>query len=128
MSVDADIDPTLDLWGFTASDLQSNIVIGDDAITGTLHFIDDYSSAFVAPEDSGNYLCIHCEVPEVEGVTITVEVVNGTSGPVTLDADGTIVLRIADKSLQTVEVVASKSGYDPVTKEFDLTGLTCEAE
>lgn len=72
----------------------------------------------------GNYLAIHAEVPGLEDAVITVKVTN----PVTLDDDGIAVLRIADKSSQTVTVVASKEGYDSVTRVFDLSELDCEAE
>lgn len=66
-------------------------------------------------------MAIHCEA-NVPGATIVVTVTN----PVTLDPDGDIVLKIRDKSTQTVKVVASKDGYSSVTKVFGLTGLTCE--
>lgn len=70
---------------------------------------------------SGNYLVIHCTVND--GTPITVEVVGGTSGPRQLDTDGIIVLRIANKDTQSVQVVAGS-----VTKTYSLTGLTCESE
>lgn len=126
LEVDADIDDSVDLFGKSASDLQSSIVVGDDAITGTLKYIADYSAAFSGDEASGNYIAIHCEVPDEDGVTITCEVVNGFHGPVTLDEDGILVARIADKSTQTIKVVASKQGYDSVTKTYSLTGLTVQ--
>lgn len=122
LTVDVDIDPTENLFGYTVDELQSDVVIGDDAITGTLKYIDDYSTAFGPNEDSGNYLAIHASVPDVEGVTITVTVTN----PSVLDADGICVLRIADKSSQTITVVASKEGYNDVTKTYSLSGLTVE--
>lgn len=114
----------MDLFGKTVSDLQSNVAIGDSAITGTLKYVADYSSAFGGDLSSGNYIAIHAEVPGVDGVTITVKVTN----PVTLDEDGIAVLRIADKSTQTITVVASKEGCESVTKVYTLTGLTCLAE
>lgn len=120
LTVDVDIDPTENLFGYTVDELQSDVAIGDDAITGTLKYIDDYSTAFGPGEDSGNYIAIHASVPDVEDVTITVTVTN----PSVLDADGICVLRIADKSTQTITVVASKEGYASVTKEYDLSGLT----
>lgn len=73
---------------------------------------------------SGNYLVIHADVPDTTGATITVKVTN----PVTLDADGIAVLRIADKDSQTVTVVASKEGYESVTKVYDLSGLSTQSE
>ena len=125
LSVDSDIATTEDFWGKSVTDLQSGITVGASAITGTLKYIADYSSAFGTGEDSGNYLALHCAVPGEDDVTITVEVVGGTHGPSTLDDDGLIVCRIADKSTQTIKVVASKTNYTTVTKTYSLTGLTC---
>lgn len=120
MSVDADISDSLDLFGYTVSDLQEDVVVGESSISGTLNYIDDYSSAFGPGLDSGNYIVLHAEVPDVEGVTITVTVTN----PSVLDEDGIAVLRIADKSSQTITIVASKEGYEDVTKVYSLTELT----
>lgn len=125
---DADISDDVDLFGKSASDLEENIVVGMSGITGTLKYVDDYSSAFGGDLASGHYLALHYSTPGVEGATITVEVVNGTSGPVTLDPDGLHIARIADKSTQTIRVVASKEGYESVTKVYSLTGLTLNAE
>ena len=122
LTVDANIASDEDLFGLTVDDLQENIVISGNAITGTLKYVDDYSTAFSGEEASGNYLAIHAEVPGVEGVTLTVTVTN----PSTLDEDGICVCRIRDKSTQTITVVASKEGYESVSKVFTLTGLTCE--
>lgn len=112
-----------DLLGKTADDLQENIVIGRNlAITGTLKYVDDYSSAFGTGEDSGNYIAIKFESDD--DAIITAEVVNGVHGPVTLDEDGILVARIADKSSQTLKIVASKDRKS-VTKIYTLDGLTC---
>ena len=128
LSVDSDISTSEDFWGKSVTDLQSNIVVGTSGIAGTLKYVADYSSAFTGDEASGNYLALHCEVPDDEDATITVEVVNGAHGPVTLDSDGLVVLRIADKDSQTVKVVASKEGYASVTKVYSLNGLVCQTE
>ena len=123
MTVDTNIDAAEDLFGKVISDLQSNVSVGESAITGHLNYVSEYTgfSGDVALQ-SGNYLALHASVPDVEDVTITVKLTN----PVTLDADGQIVLRIADKDSQTVTVVASKEGYDSVTKVFSLSGLTVD--
>lgn len=123
LTVDANVPKSENLWGYDVDDLQENVTVGATAITGTLHYIDDYSTAFGPGEDSGNYLAIHASVPGVDDATITVTVTN----PSVLDEDGICVCRIADKSTQTITVVASKDGYDDVTKTYSLTGLTCEA-
>jgi len=123
LTLDTDISASVDLFGKTIDDLQSDIVIDGDNITGTLKYVDDYTGfSGLAEEQSGNYLVIHASVPEEDDVTITVKVTN----PVTLDEDGIAVLRIADKSSQTVTVVASKEGRGSTTKIYDLSGLTCE--
>lgn len=124
MSVDVDIAADEDLFGKTVSDLQSGVSIDGNEISGTLKYVADYSSAFSGEEASGNYIALHFSVPEVDDATISVKVTN----PVTLDDDGIAVLRIRDKSTQTITVVASKSGYESVTKVYSLTGLTCLSE
>lgn len=124
LRVDADVSDSVDLFGKVASDLQEGVAISGSGISGTLKYIDDYSSAYGSGMDSGNYLVLHAEVPGVEGVTLTSEVVGGTVGPVTLDEDGIVISRITNKSTQTIRVVASKDGYDSITKTFSLKGLT----
>ena len=110
------------MFGKVVSDLQSGITIGEDSITGTLNYVTDYTGFSSDTEmQSGNYLAIHCEVND--STPITVEVVNGTSGPRQLDADGIIVLRIANKDTQTIQVVSGD-----ITKNYSLTGLTVETE
>ena len=113
-----------DLFGKVAADLQSNVAVTGTNITGHLNYVSDYTGfSSKVEEQSGNYLAVHAEA-NVEGATITVKVTK----PVTLDPDGDVVLRIADKSTQTVTVVASKEGYDSVTKVYNLTGLTVDTE
>lgn len=123
--VDTDVAADTDLFGKVISDLQEGVGIGDFEITGTLKYIADYSSAFGTGMDSGNYLCIHC-TSRTPGAVITVQVVNGTYGPATLDDDGIAILYIADKTTQKVKVVATANGRS-VTHEYGLTGLTLNA-
>ena len=118
MTVDAAIPSTLDLLGLNVEDLQENIEISDDnVISGTLKYVTDYTgfSGNVA-EQQGNYLALHFDVPDVDGVTLTV---NGT----TLDTDGVIVL-IVDDTTKKVRATASKAGYPDVPKTYTLAGLT----
>ena len=112
------------MFGKTAEDLQSDIAVGTDAITGTLKYVDDYTgfSGDVSLQ-SGNFIALHAET-DVEGATISVKVTN----PVTLEEDGDCVLRIADKDSQTITVVASAPGYQTKTKVYSLTGLTTLSE
>lgn len=79
----------------------------------------------IESEQSGNFLALHIDT-EVEGATITVELVGGVNGAVTLDSDRTIILRIKNKS-QKIKIIASKEGYDTITKTYSLSGLTLES-
>lgn len=118
MSVSPITDNTIDLFGLDCDDLQENIVIGDNAITGTLKHVTDYTGfSSDTSLQNGNFIGLKCESDE--GATITVTVTN----PVTLDNDGMVVLRIADKAQQTITVVAAKGGKT-ATKTFSLSGLT----
>lgn len=125
LTVNASVGNDVDLFGKTVSDLQSNVIFGKDNVTGTLNYVDDYTGfSGDSSLTSGNYIVMHAFVPDQDDVTITVKVTN----PVVLDDDGIAVLRIADKSTQTITVVASKEGYDDVTRVFTLDQLVCETE
>lgn len=62
-----------------------------------------------------------------EGATTTVELLGGYSGPVTLDEDMNIVIRIADQFSQRIKVVTTKDSAS-VTKIFALNDLICLTE
>lgn len=115
----------VDLLGKLVGELQDNVVVNDGAISGTLKYVTEYTG-FSGDESmqSGNYLAIKSEA--FGGATITVELINGTVGhPVTLDADGMIVLRITDIATQSVEVIATKGNVSEKAT-YTLTGLTLE--
>lgn len=75
--------------------------------------------------DEGNYLAIHADVDQSKAGSTPYIITVTVTNPVELDEDKVAVLRIANKSTQTVTVVASAEGYDSVTKRFSLTGLNC---
>ena len=104
--------------------MQSNVVVGDSEITGTLHYVTgftDFSST--TTEQEGNYLALKFDYPE--SATTTVEIVGGTKGPVTLDEDKNWVGLIKSNSTQSIKVVTTKSDAS-VEKTYTLTGLTLE--
>lgn len=75
-------------------------------------------------EQEGHYLVIHAEA--TEGATITLEIIGGDHGPVTLDEDGICICRIKNTA-QKIKITASKEGYTTVTRTMKLTNLTLEA-
>ena len=124
MSVSADIPASTDLLGKIVTDLQSDIVIGSDSISGTLNYVTGYTGfSGDVSEQSGNYLALKCDgIPEADEVTF--ELVGGTVGhPVALDSDRLIVVRITDTESQYIIVTAKKSGIE-ISKTLYLTGLT----
>lgn len=114
------------LLGKQVSELQTNVVVGTDGISGSLKHVTGYTGFSSKPaEQEGHYLALKIESAPADAVT-TVELVGGTKGPVTLDADKNIVLLIKDKATQTIKVVSTK-GDKSSTKTYSLTGLTLEA-
>lgn len=114
------------MLGKYVGDLQDDVSIQDGVISGTLNYVDNYTgfSSNIA-EQSGNYLVLKADTGNPDDI-ITVELIGGTVGhPVTLDADRNIVLKIANTSTQSIEVVAT-DGNETVTKQYALTGLTLE--
>lgn len=79
-------------------------------------------------EQEGNYLALKVDA-DSEDAIVTVELVGGTKGPVTLDEDMNIVLLIKnkDKDTQSIKVTVN-DGEDSATKTYGLTGLTLETE
>ena len=117
----------VDLLGLIPDDLQEDIEITNNAISGTLKYVTDYTGfSGDVSEQSGNYLAL--KVTALAGASITVELINGTVGhPVTLDSDGMIVLKIADVDTQSIEVVATKGNISE-KQSFTISGLTLEPE
>lgn len=124
MSIDSEISASEDLLGKSVTDLQTNVVVNPSNVTGTLKYVEDYTGFSSDPElQSGHYLVLHAESTDAD--KITVEVVGGISGPVTLDSDGIAVLRIVNTNTQLVRIVASKDGVTS-TRTLSLKKLRLE--
>lgn len=113
-----------ELFGKQVADLQENIIIEGDSISGNLKYVTGYTGfSSKVSEQSGNYLALKISTVPSENVTTTVELVGGTKGAVTLDSDMNIVLRIANKDTQSVKII-STTGNESVEKLYTLTGIT----
>lgn len=113
----------VDLFGKDATDLQEDIAVSDDKITGTLKYVTDYTGFSGEPsEQQGNYLAIHAEANDE---TATVKV--GITKMSTLDPDGDIVLIVRGTDTP-VTVTAEADGKDTVTKTFSLADLVLTPE
>ena len=115
------------LFGKAVNELQSDMVVADDEVTGTLKYVNgyvDFSSN--TSEQSVNYLALKIEAEPAEAETV-VELVGGTKGPVALDDDMNIVLLIKNKDTQSIKVTTTHNG-ESITKIYGLSGLTLETE
>lgn len=106
--------------------MQTGIAVNDTNLQGTLKYVTGYTGFSGDPSlQSGNFLAL--KMTATDGATTTVELLGGESGPVTLDEDMNVVLRIADQFEQSVKVVTTK-GNASVTKVFALNDLVCLSE
>jgi len=113
----------VDLFGKDATDLQENIAISDDKITGTLKYVTDYTGFSSNPaEQQGNYLAIHAEAND-EAATVKVGITKMT----TLDEDGNIVLIVKGTSTP-VTITAEAEGKDTVTTTLSLEDIVLTPE
>lgn len=121
------VDEGVDLLGKNSEDLQTGIVIRENAITGTLNYVTGYTgfNESDVEEQSGNYLALKMSPTPADAIT-TVEIVGGKKDPVQIDDDLMFVGRISSTS-QSIRVVTKANGKR-VTKTYSLSGLTLVTE
>lgn len=110
---------TDDLFDKTASDLQENIQVGENAITGTLKYVTGYL-AYTGDEQNGNFLALKA-VANKDNCLIKAELIGGIHGQVNLESDGLIILRVTSTS-QSVRFTVIKNGKSKVY-DYALTSL-----
>lgn len=116
--------------GKGADDIQSNIAVVGDKVTGTLKFI----PGGIAPGTlSGDGYFIGLKFSNfASGLTyanVQVGLVNSASGMglQTLDSDKNAVFKIADKDSQKVKIVQTTADGKRNVQYLDLSGLTLES-
>ena len=110
-------------YGLDVVNLQSDIVVEENEITGTLKYVSEFTGFSSKPEEQeGNFLALSLSANE--NVEITTQLINGTNeDPVTV-SDGFCVYRISDKDTQSIKVTFTK-GNTVETMTYGLSGLTC---
>lgn len=122
---------TTTVLGELVSDLQSNVAVGADAITGTLKYVEGYTGFSSDPElQDGNFLALKFTADDwskFTSVKVGLEPSMG-SGLVEIknDPDKNGVFRVANTN-QKFKVVAT-DGADTTTKVYSLAGLVLETE
>lgn len=113
-----------DVHGLTVSDLQSDVIVNESDIVGTLKWVTDYTgfNELDETEQSGNYIALSISDTPDEA-TVTTELVNGNTGVVDITDNLFYVYRITDKDSQKIKITATV-GADSETKIYDLSKLT----
>ena len=125
VTVLAEADGTI-VFGVTAGDLQSDVTVADNAISGKLNFIAGGLSQSGPLAGDGYFLALKFSTidPDATSVKIGLDPSMGT-GLVELlgDPDMNAVLKITNKDTQVFKIVTSSQTASH-TQVFDLSGLT----
>ena len=118
------------LFGTKVSAMQSNVVVADGAITGTLKFIAGGLSPSGYLSGDGNFLALKFVDPNGADVVEVGLVPTAGSGFVPLDEDMNAVFKISGEIGGVQQVLKVKTTVDGTTKTqtFDLSGLVLETE
>ena len=110
--------------GKTVSDLQSDVSIGANVISGKLKYNEGWASGPLA--GPGYFLAIKVDNSDLEASSIKLGLVPSASGmdPVEIvgDPDMNAVFKVADKDLQHLTVITTKGGIEN-TVNYSLNGL-----
>lgn len=129
MSIKAEDGNTV-LFGKAVSDLQENVVVSSDAITGALKHVTDYTGFSSDPTlQEGNFLAVNLVNNDYSNFTSVKIGLNPSQGSglveIINDPDKNGVFRVANTSQKFKIVSTSIDGVEN-TQEFDLSGLTLE--
>ena len=109
--------------------MQSDVAINETAISGTLHYVKDYTG-FSSDDSSndGNFLALTFNAPEDATVTVTFIGANTTPSPVVLEpGDRSCVFRISNKDTQSIKA-EFVYGDENQTVTYTLIGLVLEED
>ena len=110
LDVKSDVHPTV--FGKNVSDLQSDVTVTTNQVTGTLAYVTDFTGFSGDPElQEGNYLALSFDTDPTAD-KIEVEFVGALTniGPQELDSDKDICVRITNKDTQYLVATAYKNG------------------
>ena len=118
------------MFNVAVSDMQTALTVGDNAITGTLKYLDG-DNAITQVWGEGNFMCIQFTSDDWSQYS-TVKVglrPSAGSGLVNLlpDPDKNGVFKITNKTTQKL-VIQMSNGAESIEKTYDLSGLTVQSE
>ena len=122
-------DGNTEIFGTLTSDIQSNVSVTGNAVTGTLKYVD--SGALASDWGAGNFLVLKFGADNWDDYTSVKVGLTPSAGSglveVINDPDKNGVFKITDKATQKFTVVATDGEYTR-TSYYDLSGLTVESE
>lgn len=121
-ALDTTIASDYDLLGKVVSDLQEDVVIGDEFIKGTLHYIENWE-AFGDDTNDGWFIAVHVTLDEgtaaLPGLSVKI---NGAE----LDPSDYIFIGHVKNQEGHINLTVSATDKTPVTKQYTLKYLTYE--
>ena len=110
-----------ELWGYTISQLQSDIEVENGEITGSLDFVGTGTLADVWGD--GNFIALTF-TPNSKTTEVSVAILpTEGAGWQKLDEDLACVFKVTDKETQKIHV-KSTDGVNEITQVYGLSGLT----
>lgn len=125
VTVEPEAGTTVSPWDATkkVSDMQENIVVGEDKITGTLKFIKGGIAPSGILAGDGYFMALKFSDVDASATSKKVGLVpSAGSGLVELDSDMNAFMKISDINSQIFEVVITDGTRTGVQK-FNLSGL-----
>ena len=119
-------DGDVTLFGTKVSDMQEDVVIGDDEIVGTLKYLD--SGDLVTTWGAGNFMALNFvnnDFSKYSSVKVGMDPSQG-SGLVEIidDPDKNGVFKVTNKDTQVFKIVSTDAETGEInTQTFDLSGL-----
>lgn len=102
-------------------DLQTDVEVDNNSITGMLHYYDDDTKPLVQRWGAGYFVALKFD-SDADSIKAGMDPSEG-SGLVELDEDKNGVWKVTNKERQNFKVIA-KSGGTEETRYYDLSGLT----
>lgn len=116
-------DDTVDLFGKTVTDLQSNVSVSNGVASGSLKYIADYTSAGFDMSQGNHFVVLLAETEA--GTTTTATIDDRTF---TLDDDGILVFQMTEAKKAKSLVFTTSDGEKETVKTIALSGLTLEPQ
>lgn len=118
---------TVPLFDTEIADIQSNLSVANNQITGTLHYLD--SGAIADYWGAGNFMALKFSDLDPTATSVKVGLDPSMSSglaEIINDPDKNGVFKVSDKDSQVFVIVSSDNNGNEKMQTFGLSGLVCE--